>query len=232
MRNKRRKLLDIYNKLHGCFGPQHWWPGETRFEIIIGAILTQNVSWKNVEKAITNLKNKKLLSYQALSKAKEKEIAELIRPSGYYNQKAIKLKNFLRFAQKEYNGNLSKMKGKGITKLREKLLSVNGIGKETADSIILYAFNKPIFVVDAYTKRIFERLGFFSKNLDYDEVQNFFMKNLPKKTSLYNDYHAQIVNLGKDYCKNKKPNCSKCPLQKFCEYKSTVHCQQSTAVDG
>jgi endonuclease-3 related protein len=213
----RSNLIKIYQELYKFFGHQSWWPGETRFEIIIGAILTQSVSWKNVERAIGNLKKHDLLSYEKLVRVNEKKLAELIKPTMYYNQKAKKIKNFIAFVQDNYKGNINNMETEEPDSLRYKLLKVNGIGKETADSIILYAYNKPIFVIDAYTKRIFSRLKLIKENAEYEDVQNFFMQNLPHNYKLFNDYHAQIVKLGKDFC-NKKPKCLTCPLYKsFCE---------------
>lgn len=203
-------LKQVYDKLFKAFGPQHWWPGETDFEICTGAILTQNTSWKNVEKAIDNLKSNKLLSFEALKKVEDKKLALLIKPSGYYNQKAKKLKNFINHIAKYYDGSLEKL-FKSKT-LREELLSINGIGPETADSMILYAANKPIFVVDAYTKRIFSRLGY--KQQSYEEFQKLFMENLTKDAKMFNEYHALLVNLGKNFCR-KKPLCQECPLNKM-----------------
>jgi len=206
----------IYKSLYNHFGPQHWWPGEIPFEVSIGAILTQQTSWNNVEKAIDNLKKEKLLDPKKLRDVKNEKLEKLIQPSGYYRQKTKKLKNFINFLWINYDGKLEKLFDQPIPELREQLLSVNGIGKETADSIILYATNKPIFVIDAYTKRIFHRLGITEED-DYDKLQKIFQKNLPEDTKLFNEFHALIVRLGKDYCK-KKPKCEKCPLKKNCNY--------------
>lgn len=204
------QLKQVYDKLFEAFGPQHWWPGETDFEVCIGAILTQNTSWKNVEKAISNLKSNKFLSFEALKEVDDKKLASLIKPSGYYNQKTKKLKDFISYIHKYYDGSLE-MLFKSKT-LREELLSINGIGPETADSMILYAANKPIFVIDAYTKRIFSRLGY--KQQSYEEFQKLFMENLTKDAKMFNEYHALLVNLGKNLCK-KKPLCKYCPLNKM-----------------
>jgi len=206
-----RFIRRIYNLLNKSFGPQYWWPGDTPFEVCIGAILTQNTNWKNVEKAITNLKNEHLLSPIALRDTSLSELAGLIRPAGYYNIKARRLKSFISFLFDEHEGSLSKMSKQPLEELRHKLLNVHGIGPETADSILLYACYKPIFVVDAYTKRIFSRHKLCEEDSDYRDIQNLFMKNLPNDVKLFNEYHALIVKLGKDYCK-KKPNCLKCPL--------------------
>ena len=208
---KRHLLLDIYRRLYNRFGPQSWWPGETPFEIIVGAILTQNTAWLNVEKAIKNLKEQNILSPRALSRTKTSRIARLIRPSGYYNVKAKRLNNFLDFLNNEFNGNLGRLFMTNTQTLRAALLKVKGIGPETADSILLYASNKPVFVVDAYTKRIFSRHGLISENAPYDAVQGFFMANLPKSARLYNEYHALIVRTGKELCR-KTPRCDICPL--------------------
>ncbi len=206
-------LREIYRRLYASFGPQHWWPALTPFEVIVGAILTQNTSWKNVEKAIKNLKAAKLLSPAALKKVNIKRLAGLIRPSGYYNQKAKKLKNFIYFLYRHYQGSLKKMFQEELHKLREELMQVNGIGPETADSILLYAAGYPVFVVDTYTKRIFSRHKIIAENSDYSKVQEIFMKNLKPDTKLFNEYHALLVKLGKDICRTK-PNCVICPLRK------------------
>lgn len=205
-------LKEIYNRLFAYFGPQHWWPGETPFEVIIGAILTQNTSWNNVERAIANLKKHKLLNPSALKKVNSRKLARLIRSSGYYNQKTKKLKNFISFLFSRYKGSLTKMFKQKLPKLRKELLEINGIGPETADSIILYAANKPVFVVDAYTKRIFSRHHLIKQDFNYHEIQDIFMKNLKPQAKLFNEYHALIVKLGKDICKTM-PNCSCCPLE-------------------
>lgn len=204
-------LLQIYKRLYKFYGPQGWWPGHTRFEIIVGAILTQNTAWCNVEKAIINLKSEKLLSPEKVKSVSSRSLAALIRPAGYYNIKTKRLKNFIISLYSKYGGSLAKLSSENIDKLRKILLSINGIGPETCDSIMLYAFKKPIFVVDAYTKRVFSRHGFFNEGTGYHEVQKFFMDNLPKGERLYNEYHALIVRLGKEFCRTK-PNCEKCPL--------------------
>ena len=201
--------------LYAGFGPRHWWPGDTKIEIIIGAILTQNTAWANVEKAIKNIKRAKVLSVSRLSGISEKKLARLIRPSGYYNIKANRIKNFLGFLSARYSGSIHKMFGSRLYKLREELLAVKGIGRETADSILLYAGNKPVFVVDAYTKRVFSRHGFIKEDADYEEAQSLFMDNLWKDKGLFNEFHALIVELGKSVCKSKKPLCSLCPIRRI-----------------
>lgn len=199
-----KDILEMYSILLEKFGGQGWWPvtdkRNAQFEIITGAILTQNTSWKNVEKAITKLRENNMLSKQPILDADTKKLAELIRSSGYYKQKAKKLKEFAK-SQKE------------IT--RENLLLIWGIGEETADSILLYAYNKPYFVIDAYTKRIFQRLGYKEKN--YEELQQLFIKNLPRDVKIYKEYHGLLVKLAKEYCK-KKPECQRCILRKKCNY--------------
>lgn len=191
----------IYDELFQAFGHQHWWPytdeKNKKLEISLGAILTQNTNWQNVEKALKNLKSQKLFSLKRLEDINTKRLAALIKPSGYYNQKAKKIKEFISFLKS--NKEIS----------RENLLSVWGIGPETADSILLYAYDNPIFVVDAYTKRVMSRLGF--KEETYDELQGLFMQELPEDAQLYNEYHALLVRLGKDFCKTK-PVCEWCPL--------------------
>lgn len=209
----QKKLFKIHDQLFDHFGPQRWWPGETQLEICVGAILTQNTAWTNVEKAISNLKKENYLELNRLKKIKIKKLASLIRPSGYFNIKAGRLKSFIDYFANHHNGNFNHLfKGK-LEDIRDSLLSVKGIGPETADSMLLYVGGIPVFVVDAYTKRIFSRLKLTGKNATYDEVQSFFMDNLPRKTPLYNEYHALIVMLGKHYCK-PKPVCAPCPLKK------------------
>ena len=215
MKDKKisRSLLIIYDLLYAKFGPRHWWPGDTKLEVIIGAILTQNTAWVNVEKAIENLKKEKALSVSKLCSITEKRLAGLIRPSGYYNVKANRIKNFLKFLNTYCNGSINKMFSLDLYKLREELLAVKGIGSETADSILLYAGNKPIFVVDAYTKRVLSRHGFISEEAEYKEIQSLFMDNLPEDVRLFNEFHALIVELGKSICKSKQPLCNKCPIR-------------------
>jgi endonuclease-3 related protein len=215
------QIKKIYSILYKTFGPQGWWPftlenefhpkhhgkspknDKQRFEIIIGAILTQNTSWKNVEKAIFNLNKAKLIDINKIKKVSLKKLASLIKPSGYYNQKAEKLKIAADFFSKN----------RLIT--RQELLKVKGIGPETADSILLYAFQKPYFVIDAYTKRIFSRVGLCDGKCSYDELQELFHKNLLKKTKIFSEYHALIVELGKQFC-TKTPKCINCPIKNYC----------------
>lgn len=207
----KKALLEIYNILHKQFGPQHWWPAETPFEVIVGAILTQNTAWGNVTKAIDNLKKEGYLMPELLYSLSMTKLARLIRPSGYYNIKAKRLKEFLKFLFNEYDGSLDKMLKTNLSELRKKLLKINGIGPETADSILLYAGNYPIFVIDAYTKRILQRHNIINDTIDYHPLQRLFMDNLPEHADLFNEYHALIVKTAKDFCK-KKPLCDICPL--------------------
>ncbi len=215
----KNRLLDVYHTLFNSFGKQNWWPAqsqepeERKLEICIGAILTQNTSWKNVEKALKNLIALDLINKRKLMQVNEKQLALLIKPAGYYNQKARKLKAFASFIERN---SLEKLENMSTDDLRSLLLGVHGVGKETADSIILYALNKPIFVIDAYTKRVFSRL--LGLKIDkYDEWQGFFHSNLEKDAHLFNEYHALIVEFGKNYCK-KQPLCEKCLLNE-CAYK-------------
>lgn len=207
----RKRLLAIYEKLHKEFGPRYWWPADTPFEVIIGAILTQNTAWSNVEKAIANLKQRKLLDPALLNTLKIKRLAALIRPAGYYNIKAKRIKNFLKYLFGNFDGDLNKLLCLSTKTLREWLLGVNGIGPETADSILLYAAKRPVFVVDAYTKRVLLRHKMIKPDARYDNLQSLFMNNLPSRLKLFNEYHALIVELGKRYCK-KRPLCRLCPL--------------------
>lgn len=206
-------LLYIYSLLYKFYGPQGWWPGDTRLEVIVGAILTQNTSWKSVEKAISNLKKAKILSRPSLIDGlSAKRLAGLIKPSGYYNVKAERLKNFIRFLSSSYGSSLNRVARQNTDRLREEFLNVNGVGPETCDSILLYAFNRPVFVVDAYTRRVFSRHGLFSGTAGYDEIQKIFMDNLPRDKGLFNEYHALIVRLAKEICKTR-PCCAACPLK-------------------
>lgn len=208
-----KEILDtFYHKLHRAFGPQHWWPGDTPFEIAVGAILTQNTNWTNVEKAIDNLKRKQALSAQALHSMPVNVLAKLIRPTGYFNIKARRLKSFMNFLMNNYHGSIKKMKNKDVASLRSELLSIHGVGPETADSILLYALAKPIFVIDAYTKRVLSRHGIMEYNDSYDAFQKLFHSSLKEDIQLFNEYHALFVRVGKTFCKRKEPLCNKCPL--------------------
>lgn len=212
------QLLQIYSLLLTRYGDQYWWPANTQFEVIVGAVLTQFIAWRNVVKAIDNLKEKNLLDVHKLYECDIELIKELIRPAGFFNRKAVILKSLVTFIVENYEGDLDRMFQTPIDTLREKLLKVKGIGPETADSILLYAGNKKIFVVDAYTVRIFTRLGFLKEDEKYHQVQEFFIKNLPKEVDLYNQYHALIVKLGSECCSRKKPKCSECVLRELCQF--------------
>ncbi|MFA5554846.1 MAG: endonuclease III domain-containing protein [Phycisphaerae bacterium] len=210
----QEKLLEIYDLAFEYFGPQHWWPGETQFEIIVGAILTQNTSWSNVEKAIISIKKADSLNPQALYELDINRLAELIRPAGYFNIKAKRLKSFLNWFFEKYDGLLENLEQLETFRLREELLAVKGIGPETADSILLYAFDRPVFVVDAYTARIAARHGLIEPPFDYHQLQDVFASNLEPDVKLFNEYHALLVQIGKNFCK-PKAKCSGCPLEKL-----------------
>lgn len=207
-------LLGFYEAMYARFGHRNWWPGDSPFEVCVGAVLTQNTSWKNVEKAIENLKSGDALDPASIYALSQEELAVLIRPSGYYNIKAARLKNFVSHLAERHAGNLNSLISASAGDLRNELLRINGIGKETADSIILYAAEKPVFVVDAYTKRVLFRHGIISEKEEYDRVQDLFHRSLPRDVSLFNDFHAQFVAVGHHYCK-KTPRCTGCPLQPF-----------------
>ncbi|RJP29469.1 MAG: endonuclease III domain-containing protein [Candidatus Omnitrophota bacterium] len=208
-----RKIKLFYKKLFSEFGQQYWWPADSAFEVMIGAILTQNTSWSNVEKAIANLKKNKLLSPKKLRALSRKRLAILIRPAGYFNLKAARISAFLDFIFKRYRGQISKMRAQKTSVLRDELLGVKGIGPETADSMLLYALNKPVFVVDAYTKRILLRHGLISDQYTYGQIQAMFMKNLKPSSKHFNEYHALLVKLGKEFCLKSRKKCMICPLR-------------------
>ncbi len=215
--HKGKKLLKLYDILYDAFGPRHWWPGDSPFEVIVGAILTQNTAWGNVSRAISRLKEEDLMTPRALHYVDEGILAMLIRPAGYYNVKARRLKNIVSFLFKEYGGNLDKMFSESVDILRHKLLGIKGIGRETADSIMLYAGGMPTFVIDAYTKRILSRHLIVPEDADYEEIRSLFMDNLPADTRLFNEYHALLVYLGKSFC-NRNPKCEGCPLLDLSTY--------------
>jgi endonuclease-3 related protein len=206
-----------YNSLFTAFGPQHWWPGKTPFEVIVGAILTQNTSWTNVERAIANLRRARLLTPGAIERTSPQKIEALIRSSGYFRQKARKLKAFCAFLKFEYGGSLKKMFAQPTPILREKLLGVFGIGPETADSILLYAGRHAVFVVDAYTKRMLARHGWTTEDAKYDEVRWIFERRFPGDEARFNEFHALIVATGKRYCRPREPLCGECPLGRYLE---------------
>lgn len=211
MADMHQALMEIYRRLYDHFGPRHWWPADDSFEMIVGAILTQNVSWRSVTAAIDNLKAAGLLSFEGLLGVSEEELALLLRPTRYHLQKARKLKIFCEVVTAEHESDLNSFLSLETTDLRRRLLNIYGIGPETADAILLYAAGKPVFVIDAYTHRIFHRLGFFPAKISYREMQSFFMGVLPPDVQLYNEYHAQIDALGHHIC-TTRPRCGACPV--------------------
>jgi len=215
---KKSLVADIYQRLYAEFGDRQWWPGDSVEEVVIGAILTQSVSWKNVEVAICRLKEKDLLSLQTINQAAASDIAPLIRSTRFYNEKAKKLKNFARWLFSSYGGSLDLMFSRELWELRKELLTVKGLGEETVDSILLYAGNKNVFVVDAYTIRILSRLGLAQEGWRYTDYQGFFMNYVERDLKIYNDYHAQIVRLGHLYCRKTNPLCKQCPLRELCNF--------------
>ncbi|MBN2589948.1 MAG: hypothetical protein JXA96_08790 [Sedimentisphaerales bacterium] len=229
MSQTSEKLLEIYQLLYEAFGPQYWWPGETQIEIAVGAILTQNTSWSNVKKAITNLQNADCLSAEKLFELPNERLAELIKPAGYYNIKTKRLKNFINWFINDYSGDFKLLEDVNTNRLREELLSINGVGRETADSILLYALERPVFVIDAYTNRITQRHHLSDPEADYEQLRDLFESNVAWASSpclhgqdghatntcqLYNEFHALIVRAGYLYCK-PKPKCDQCPLNKL-----------------
>lgn len=211
-----KKLQSIYLRLLKAYGPQSWWPAEEPFEVMVGAILTQSAAWRNVEKAIDNLKEAGALSPRALRQLSLSELAALIHPCIYYNVKARKLRALVDWLGEYCQDNLERLFASSPERLRQQLLSVWGVGEETADSIILYAANKPVFVIDAYTRRIIDRIGLAPEGRGYADYQSLFMDNLPADTSLFNEYHALLVCLGKDVCR-RQPLCQRCCLQDVCQ---------------
>ena len=208
-----QRLNELYDRLFAAYGPLHWWPGESPLEVMVGAVLTQNTSWGNVEKAIANLKAAEALSLPALSALEPARLAGLIRPAGYYNLKAQRLANLLAMINQSYEGDLEWFFTRPTEELRRALLGVKGVGPETADSICLYAAGKPIFVVDAYTFRILGRHGLAEEDMGYFELQELFMDALPQDVPMFNQFHAMLVHLGKDRCKKSNPRCEGCPAE-------------------
>jgi endonuclease-3 related protein len=208
----REQLREIYRLLFDAFGPQHWWPGRTRFEIMVGAILTQNTSWSNVAKAIANLQAAGCLEPNRLHTLDVAEIETLIRPAGYFRLKAKRLRNFTQWLFDDYDGDLERLDEIDTQRLREELLGISGIGPETADSILLYALDRLVFVVDTYTARVAVRHGLIEPELTYEQLQDLFASNLESDVPLFNEFHALLVHVGKDFCK-PKPKCAGCPLE-------------------
>ncbi len=205
-------LDEVYNRLFSAFGPQHWWPGESAFEVMVGAILVQNTAWKNVERAIDNLRDAGLLAPEALWQLPREELEELVRPAGYYRLKSARLHNLLAYFMDRHDGSTEAMFATPVDVLREELLAVSGVGPETADSILLYAGDLPVFVVDTYTHRVLARHGWIDYDADYHTIQDHFYANLASDTALYNEYHALLVRVGHDFCR-KTPKCDACPLR-------------------
>lgn len=207
-------LREIHDRLFAEYGPQHWWPGDSPFEVLIGAVLVQNTSWKNVEKAIDRLRQNDLLDPRALHAVPLAELEELIRSAGYFRVKAKRLRNLLMFLVERYEGDLDRMFATRLSTLREELLSINGVGLETADSILLYAGNLPVFVIDAYTHRVMARHGWVEFDIDYHGLQELFQDNLEEDVLLYNEFHALFVRVGHRHCR-KTPKCEGCPLEEL-----------------
>lgn len=218
----KNRLTVIYNRLYRWFGPQHWWPADSPFEVIVGAILTQNTNWANVEKAIINLRSANSLNIASIDRLPQEELETLIKPSGFFRQKSARLKNCARFIIENHDGKLEQLFALPDETLREVLLAQPGIGPETADSIILYAAEKTSFVVDAYTHRILQRIGIETENTGYEKTRALFMNNLPADVELFNEYHALIVRLAKEYCRKRQPLCAECPLLEICNAGQTA----------
>lgn len=215
--DRKEILLDLYKRLHEAFGPRHWWPADSVFEVVVGAILTQNTAWRNVTKAIANLKTSHVLTPLDMYQLPVQDLANLIRPAGYYNIKAQRLKHFMEFLFQQAGGDLKRLLARPLCALRNELLAIHGIGPETADSILLYAGNKPTFVVDAYTKRILFRHRLLPEDVSYDETRDFFMDCLEPDVTMYNEFHALLVHLGHAYCLKRNPKCPECPAQQWSE---------------
>ena len=213
---QQTRLLELYDALYRRYGALNWWPADTPFEVCVGAILTQNTNWLNVEKAIVNLKREGLLSVEAIQEIHRDRLAELIRPSGFFNVKSVRLKGFVGWLL-ERHGSLDAMFRGDWRALRDELIKVRGVGPETCDSILLYAGEKPSFVVDAYTRRLSSRLGVVNEDDDYHRVRSLFMEHLPPDVPLFNEYHALIVEQCKRHCR-KKPSCDGCPLRHVCSH--------------
>lgn len=207
------QILVLYDSMLSALGPSEWWPGDSPFEIAVGAILTQNTNWRNVEKAIANLKSANVLNAPAMYELPADALADLIRPAGYYSLKASRLKNFLAFLKDEAELEIEALTARDLETLRSKLLQVKGVGPETADSILLYALDMPTFVIDAYTARIMSRHGLVPEDASYDELRDYFMDVLNPDPGVFNEFHALIVRTGKDWCKKKAPRCTGCPLE-------------------
>lgn len=206
-------LHRYYRRLQRHFGRQHWWPARTRFEVVLGALLTQNTSWSNVERALGNLRRARLLTPGRLAQVPSARLASLLRPSGYFRQKTRAVQSFLSHLKRRYRGSLAGLLRRPTDELRRELLSLRGIGPETADSILLYAAARPVFVIDAYTRRVLDRHALAPASAPYQELQDFFHRHLPRDANLFNEYHALLVAVGKSYCRAGRPDCAACPLE-------------------
>jgi len=227
---QRALLLDCYHAMLSGLGPSGWWPGQTPFEIALGAILTQNTAWTNVEKALHNLRVAGLLDPRSLFRLTDEELAAFIRPAGFFRIKAARVRNFLQFLDGACDLDLEALQGRTVEELRPTLLEVSGIGPETADSILLYALGLPSFVVDAYTRRIFSRHGLVPEDVGYGELREFFMEALPQDASLYNEYHALVVRTGKGWCAKREAKCPLCPLAFLLEAPSPLTCAAKSII--
>jgi len=214
MKARRQNLMGLYSRLFQFFGPQKWWPGETPFEVAVGAILTQNTGWRGAEKAVASLKEADLLAPRKMAALPEGRLAALIRPAGYFNLKSRRLKNFVRYLGEHHHFSMEELSAASPEKTREGLLGVNGIGPETADSILLYAARRPFFVVDAYTRRVFSRHRLVPPAISYEGLQRYVVTRIPADVPLYNEFHALLVALGKEYCRPRGPRCDSCPLDR------------------
>ena len=214
----RAVLLEIYQLLYDHYGPQHWWPGDSPFEVVLGAILTQAAAWTNVEKALANLKEADCFSLEALRDISQEHLATLLRPSGYFNAKAQKVKALINHVWEKYDGDLDTMLSQDMVELRQELLSIYGIGDETADDILVYAAGKPSFVIDSYTRRVVSRLGQAPEVDRYLAYQQVFHRALPADTALFNEFHALLDQHAKTTCKKTRPACESCCLNLLCPF--------------
>ncbi|MHB8106393.1 MAG: endonuclease III domain-containing protein [Candidatus Cryosericum sp.] len=209
------KPLQLFDILFAAFGPQHWWPGDTPFEVAVGAVLTQNTSWSNVEKAIASLNAAHAMTAAGLLGLPVSDLEQAIRPAGYYRVKAQYLRTLAEWVNRRAAVDLSNFASEDTGTLRRELLALRGVGRETADSILLYAIGKPVFVVDAYTRRIAVRLRLLPEGTDYESIQQYFLAGLPRDVQLFNEFHGLLVHLAKEHCR-ARPVCLACPLEACC----------------
>lgn len=214
----------IQQKLHQHYGPLNWWPADSPFEVAVGTILTQNTAWTNVEYAISNLREEGVLHPEGIARTTSSKLEELIKPSGFFRQKAARLQYFSSYLLERWQGDLGRMCSGSMDEVRNRLLALPGVGPETADSIMLYAAGRASFVVDAYTRRTFQRIGLLDGTEGYEDIRALFMQNLDEDAALFNEYHAQIVTLAKNCCRKNRPLCQKCPLIGCCRYAGTQEC--------